>query len=77
MRSSVKKDINATCAELVYGTTLRLPSGLFSTDKITATCNGRINASCRDQALLIHRIHIIGTSENPHLIRPNRHQMRW
>ncbi|GFX59543.1 uncharacterized protein K02A2.6 [Trichonephila clavipes] len=39
MRSAVKKDINATCAELVYGTTLRLPSDLFSTDKITTTCN--------------------------------------
>ncbi|GFW71895.1 transposon Tf2-6 polyprotein [Trichonephila clavipes] len=39
MRSTVKKDINATCAELVYGTTLRLPSDLFSTDMITTTCN--------------------------------------
>ncbi|GFT95139.1 hypothetical protein TNCV_1473761 [Trichonephila clavipes] len=39
MRSAVKKDINATCTELVYGTTLRLPSDLFSTDKITTTCN--------------------------------------
>ncbi|GFU04020.1 transposon Tf2-6 polyprotein [Nephila pilipes] len=39
MRSAVKKDINATCAELVYGTTLRLPSDLFSTDKFTTTCN--------------------------------------
>ncbi|GFV82123.1 hypothetical protein TNCV_2790211 [Trichonephila clavipes] len=39
MRSAVKKDINATCAELVYGTTLRLSSDLFSTDKITTTCN--------------------------------------
>ncbi|GFU88350.1 transposon Tf2-6 polyprotein [Trichonephila clavipes] len=39
MRSTVKKDINATCAELVYGTTLRLPSDIFSTDKITTTCN--------------------------------------
>ncbi|GFT99373.1 hypothetical protein TNCV_1221691 [Trichonephila clavipes] len=39
MRSAVKKDINATCAELVYGTILRLPSDLFSTDKITTTCN--------------------------------------
>ncbi|GFX14042.1 transposon Tf2-6 polyprotein [Trichonephila clavipes] len=39
MRSAVKKDINATCAEFVYGTTLRLPSDLFSTDKITTTCN--------------------------------------
>ncbi|GFW46798.1 transposon Tf2-6 polyprotein [Trichonephila clavipes] len=37
MRSVVEKDINATCAELVYGTTLRLPSDLFSTDKITTT----------------------------------------
>ncbi|GFS89593.1 hypothetical protein NPIL_315541 [Nephila pilipes] len=36
MRSAVKKDINATCAELVYGTTIRLPSDLFSTDKF---CN--------------------------------------
>ncbi|GFT26150.1 hypothetical protein NPIL_180201 [Nephila pilipes] len=39
MRSAVKKDINATCAELVYGTTLRLPSDLFSTNKFTTTCN--------------------------------------
>ncbi|GFW01259.1 transposon Tf2-6 polyprotein [Trichonephila clavipes] len=39
MRSAVKKDINATCEELVYGTTLRLPSDLFSTDRITTTCN--------------------------------------
>ncbi|GFT99397.1 transposon Tf2-11 polyprotein [Trichonephila clavipes] len=39
MRSAVKKDINTTCAELIYGTTLRLPSDLFSTDKITTTCN--------------------------------------
>ncbi|GFW36371.1 transposon Tf2-6 polyprotein [Trichonephila clavipes] len=39
MRSAVKKYINATCAELVYGTTLRLPSDLFATDKITTTCN--------------------------------------
>ncbi|GFX51281.1 transposon Tf2-6 polyprotein [Trichonephila clavipes] len=31
--------MNATCAELVHGTTLRLPSDLFSTDKITTTCN--------------------------------------
>ncbi|GFT20353.1 transposon Tf2-6 polyprotein [Nephila pilipes] len=38
MRSAVKKDINATCAELVYGTTLRLSSDLFSTDKFTTTC---------------------------------------
>ncbi|GFT85618.1 transposon Tf2-6 polyprotein [Nephila pilipes] len=39
MRSAVKKDINDTCAELVYGTDLRLPSDLFSTDKFTTTCN--------------------------------------
>ncbi|GFV32546.1 transposon Tf2-6 polyprotein [Trichonephila clavipes] len=39
LRSSVKKDINATCAELVYGTTLRLLADLFSKDKITTTCN--------------------------------------
>ncbi|GFY76310.1 transposon Tf2-6 polyprotein [Trichonephila inaurata madagascariensis] len=39
MRSAVKKDINATCAEHVYGTTLRLPSDLFSIDNITTTCN--------------------------------------
>ncbi|GFU71042.1 transposon Tf2-6 polyprotein [Trichonephila clavipes] len=32
MRSAVEKYINATCAELVYGTTLRLPSDLFSID---------------------------------------------
>ncbi|GFT47238.1 hypothetical protein NPIL_606331 [Nephila pilipes] len=39
MRSAVKKDIKATCAELVNGTTLRLPSDLFSKDKFTTTCN--------------------------------------
>ncbi|GFT15154.1 transposon Tf2-6 polyprotein [Nephila pilipes] len=39
MRFAVKKDINAPCAELVYGTTLRLPLDLFSTDKFTTTCN--------------------------------------
>ncbi|GBM56795.1 hypothetical protein AVEN_38360-1 [Araneus ventricosus] len=30
IRSAVKPDINATCAELVYGTTLRLPSDIFN-----------------------------------------------
>ncbi|GFX11027.1 transposon Tf2-6 polyprotein [Trichonephila clavipes] len=39
MCSDVKKDINATCAELVFETTLRFPSDLFSSDKITTTCN--------------------------------------
>ncbi|GFY06433.1 hypothetical protein TNCV_3652201 [Trichonephila clavipes] len=41
MRSAVKKAINVQIkfAELVYGTTLRFPSDLFSTDKITTTCN--------------------------------------
>ncbi|GFT13172.1 transposon Tf2-6 polyprotein [Nephila pilipes] len=39
MSSAVKKDINATCTELVYGTTLRLLLNLFSTDKFTTTCN--------------------------------------
>jgi len=29
IRSAVKNDINATCAELVYGTTLRLPSDIL------------------------------------------------
>ncbi|GBO19565.1 putative RNA-directed DNA polymerase from transposon BS [Araneus ventricosus] len=39
MRSAVKNDIQSTCAELMYGTTLRLPSDLFSSDKISTTCN--------------------------------------
>lgn len=30
IRSAIKPDINSTCAELVYGTTLRLPSDIFN-----------------------------------------------
>ncbi|GFV08843.1 transposon Tf2-11 polyprotein [Trichonephila clavipes] len=39
MRSALKDDINATCAELVYGTTLRLPSDLVTSDSINQTAN--------------------------------------
>ncbi|GFX88251.1 transposon Tf2-6 polyprotein [Trichonephila clavipes] len=38
MRSAVKKHINANCAELVNGSSLRLPSDLFSTNKINTNC---------------------------------------
>ena len=31
MRSTIKVDLNCTSAELVYGTTIRLPRGFFST----------------------------------------------
>ncbi|GFY13818.1 hypothetical protein TNCV_985901 [Trichonephila clavipes] len=39
MRSALKHDINATCAQLVYGTTLRLPSDLVTSDSINQTAN--------------------------------------
>ncbi|GFX38661.1 transposon Ty3-G Gag-Pol polyprotein [Trichonephila clavipes] len=39
MRSALKDDINATCAQLVYGTTLRLPSDLVTSDSINQTAN--------------------------------------
>lgn len=32
MRNAFKPDINATCSELVYGTSLRLPSQIFTSD---------------------------------------------
>ncbi|GFS64287.1 transposon Tf2-6 polyprotein [Trichonephila clavipes] len=56
MCSAVKKDINATCAELVYGTTLRLPSDLFSTDKITTTCNQTYVLFLREKTRALQRI---------------------
>lgn len=34
LRSAIKKDLNATSSQLVYGTTLRLPSDLISTDNL-------------------------------------------
>ena len=37
IRSAVKEDIGCTAAELVYGTTLRLPGGYFSTADATTT----------------------------------------
>ncbi|GFV89877.1 uncharacterized protein TNCV_4691061 [Trichonephila clavipes] len=48
MRSAVKNDINATCAELVHGTTLRFPSDLYSTD------NQTINKSLPSIKLMPH-----------------------
>ncbi|GFV04134.1 transposon Ty3-G Gag-Pol polyprotein [Trichonephila clavipes] len=39
MRSALKDDINATCAQLVYGTTLRLPCDLVTSDSINQTSN--------------------------------------
>ncbi|GFW56455.1 transposon Tf2-6 polyprotein [Trichonephila clavipes] len=39
MRSALKDDINATCAQLVYGITLRLPSNLVTSDSINQTAN--------------------------------------
>ncbi|GBL79678.1 Uncharacterized protein K02A2.6, partial [Araneus ventricosus] len=39
LRSALKEDINATCAQLVYGTTLRLPSDLVTSDSINQTIN--------------------------------------
>ncbi|GFX04295.1 hypothetical protein TNCV_3974441 [Trichonephila clavipes] len=39
MRSALKDDINATCAQFVYGTTLRLPSDLVTSDSINQTAN--------------------------------------
>ncbi|GFX98980.1 transposon Ty3-G Gag-Pol polyprotein [Trichonephila clavipes] len=39
MRSALKDDINATCAQLVYGTTLRLLSDLVTSDSINQTAN--------------------------------------
>ncbi|GFV91153.1 transposon Ty3-I Gag-Pol polyprotein [Trichonephila clavipes] len=39
MRSALKDDIKATCAQLVYGTTLRLPSDLVTSDSINQTAN--------------------------------------
>ncbi|GFV56649.1 retrovirus-related Pol polyprotein from transposon 412 [Trichonephila clavipes] len=45
MRSALKDDINATCAQLVYGTTLRLPSDLVTSDSINQTANSTYVAS--------------------------------
>ncbi|GFX98962.1 transposon Ty3-I Gag-Pol polyprotein [Trichonephila clavipes] len=39
MRSALRDDINATCAQLVYGTTLRLLSDLLTSDSINQTAN--------------------------------------
>ncbi|GFU76130.1 hypothetical protein TNCV_4120511 [Trichonephila clavipes] len=39
MRSALKDDINATCAQRVYGTTLRLPSDVVTSDSINQTAN--------------------------------------
>ncbi|GFT97769.1 transposon Ty3-G Gag-Pol polyprotein [Trichonephila clavipes] len=39
MRSALKDDINPTCAQLVYGTTLRLLSDLVTSDSINQTAN--------------------------------------
>ncbi|GFW82507.1 hypothetical protein TNCV_1794001 [Trichonephila clavipes] len=39
MLSALKDDINATCAQLVYGTTLRLPSDLVTSGSINQTAN--------------------------------------
>ncbi|GBN19871.1 Transposon Tf2-11 polyprotein [Araneus ventricosus] len=39
LRSALKEDINATCAQLVYGTTLRLPSDLVTSGSINQTIN--------------------------------------
>ncbi|GBM25264.1 hypothetical protein AVEN_45901-1 [Araneus ventricosus] len=49
MRSAVKNEIQATCAELVYVTTLRLPSDIFSLDKISTTCNPTYVSLLRDK----------------------------
>ncbi|XP_015921808.1 uncharacterized protein [Parasteatoda tepidariorum] len=38
IRTAVKEDINASCAELVYGTTLQLPSDMIETS-IIPTCD--------------------------------------
>ncbi|XP_055929760.1 uncharacterized protein LOC129960375 [Argiope bruennichi] len=39
LRSALKEDINAPCAQLVYGTTLRLPSDLVTSGPINQTIN--------------------------------------
>ncbi|KAF8765190.1 hypothetical protein HNY73_023178 [Argiope bruennichi] len=48
MRSAVNNDIQAACAELAYGTTLRLPFDLFSFDKISI-CNPTYLTMLRDK----------------------------
>lgn len=39
IRTSFKEDLSCTCAELVYGTTLRLPGSFFSPPKDTLTAD--------------------------------------
>ncbi|GBM42315.1 Pro-Pol polyprotein [Araneus ventricosus] len=39
LHSALKEDINATCAQLVYGTTLRLPYDLVTSGSINQTIN--------------------------------------
>ncbi|GBM18476.1 hypothetical protein AVEN_66835-1 [Araneus ventricosus] len=49
MRSAVKNDIQVTCAELVHDATIRLPSDLFSSGKISTTCNTTYVSLLRDK----------------------------
>ncbi|GFW57505.1 transposon Tf2-6 polyprotein [Trichonephila clavipes] len=71
MRSAVKKDINATCAELVYGTTLRLPSDLFSTDKITTTSNQTYVSFLREKMRALQPIHTSANSNSSMFVPTN------
>ncbi|GFS90046.1 hypothetical protein TNCV_507511 [Trichonephila clavipes] len=70
MRSTVKKDIN-TISELVYGTTVRLPSDLFSTDKITTTCNQTYVSFSREKMRALYPIPTLAHSNSSMFVATN------
>ncbi|GFT56123.1 retrovirus-related Pol polyprotein from transposon 412 [Trichonephila clavipes] len=62
IRSAVKEDLKASCAELVYGTTLRLPSDMLNVS-IIPPCDERFITSLRN---IMRHLNPVATSTHGH-----------
>ncbi|XP_035222046.1 uncharacterized protein LOC118194942 [Stegodyphus dumicola] len=60
IRSAIKKDINATCAELLYGTTLRLPSDMLNATNIVSPTESYVS----QLRSVMHLVRLIPTSRH-------------
>lgn len=58
IRTAIKEDLNTSCAELVYGTTLRLPSDMLDTSETASNTNDFVD-NLRNN---MQRLHPIATS---------------
>ncbi len=67
IRSSLKEDIGCTSAELVYGTTLRLPGEFFvsATDELNTDPGSYVMESCRLCNLCVRRTPVCTLPLNP------------